>query len=167
MGNRNSEAEVSWRTSWSTTLHPVMYAKHQLVSRETKPRGFCGVATSQQGPPVARATAQPREGPADWPALQSQHRASGWHGPTNRASFTSGHRGDSRRLQPGSHLSSSFQALENHWFGNISEEDSGSTSGWRTSGSTYPLKLAHTRNNNRCLSRMIKRCNALISLPLT
>lgn len=167
MGNRNSEAEVSWRTSWTTTPHPVMHTKHQLVSRETKPCGFCGVATTQQGPPVARATAQPWEGPADRPALQSQHWASSWHGSANRASFASGHCGDSHRLQPGSHLSSSFQALENHQFGNISEEDSGSTSGCRTSGSTYPLKLAHTRNNNRCLSRMIKRCDALISLPLT
>lgn len=89
-----AKPKLSWRTSWSTTLHPVMYTKHQLVSRETKPRGFCRVATSQQGPPVARATAQPREGPADRPALQSQHWASGWHGPANRASFASGHRGD-------------------------------------------------------------------------
>lgn len=41
-----------------------------------------------------------------------------------------------------------------HWLANSCEDGSSS---WRMTGSTYPLKLAHTKNNNWCISRMIKR----------
>lgn len=75
-----------------------MYTKHQPVSRVTKPRPGAqplaavllrgchqpARATGGKGNSAALA------GPADRPALQPQHWASGWHGPTPRASFTPG-----------------------------------------------------------------------------